>query len=121
MDYANPVYATVHIAGADLSSAARIGSIAAPAGKRARIVAVTAAVTTSVAGGAGAITIGDGTDVDAFGSLVVPDATAAPAVVNAFTDEGDDDLIPVNSWITINADGVPSAGVADVTVIVAFF
>lgn len=120
MTYDEPVYTTVNLQAASLSAAARLGSTSGPAGKRGRVVAISVAVTTDTTVADTIVSVGDGFDADAYGTLTVP-VTTANAVINAATVGTDDTLIPANGWVTIECDGGATAGAGDVTVVIAWF
>lgn len=121
MDYENPIVQTYVLEKATLSTAAELGGFAGPAGKTGRIESISVAVTTATTVAATVVSVGDGTDVDKYGTLSVPIASA-DAVANASVSlTTDDNLIPADSFVAVDTDGGCTAGAGTITVIVAWF
>lgn len=118
--YDNPIVMTYEfLASAAISSEADIGKISGPAGKTGRVLDVTTVVTTGVTDAAGVISLGDGTDEDAYGTLSVP-VSSAGAVKNGLV-AGVDETIPADAAVTVHGGGEATAGAVNVFVVIAWF
>jgi len=119
MSYENPLTAVYRFPAATVSSAAVVGRIVGPLGKRGRVVGVGSVVTTNVTAAAANINIGSATDADAYGTSAIP-ISSANAVANAFTPVYNHE-IPANEVVNVAAGGESTAGAADLLVMVDWY
>jgi len=93
-----------------------------PPGLQGRLHQITYILTTGVTVAASTIDVGDGTDVDAYGTAPVAIAaldTVGPATTTDNT--SDTNLIPANSKVAIGNGGGSTAGVGNVWVTIDWF
>ena len=122
MNYDEPIYVTYEIVGMDFTAGANEDLVATgPAGKQGRLISMSYILTTGVTVAASTIDVGDGTDVDAFGTMAVAIA-ATDSVGATFTDNtSDTNLIPADTKFAIGNGGGSTAGVGNAFVVIAWF
>lgn len=118
--YDEPLVLTYQLDAATLSSAAELATFAGPAGKQGRVVSMSALVTTGVTTAAAVVTVEDLADSVVGGSLTVP-VGAADTFAADTTLGGDATLLPADTAFTIDVDGGPGAGAANIVVAIAWF
>jgi len=119
MSYANPTTVGYRFPAATLSSAAVIGRIQAPDGKKGRVVDVSLVTTTATTVAACTVTIGTGADADAYATQAVP-VTAINLGVQGTTAVYNHE-IPEDTLVLVTAGGECTAGAGDVTVIIDWY
>ncbi len=123
MSYSNGQQVTYVVSGAAIDTAAIFGrfpSLEHPenGGLTGRIVGFNVLCTVQLTGGApSVISIGDGSDADAYGTITVPD-TAANARAAATYAAGVLSRIPADSVIVLTSSGGHTAGDGDVYLMV---
>jgi hypothetical protein len=117
--YDNPDVGVYRFPAATLSTGAVIGRIIGPAGKRGRLIDVGVIVTTGVTVAANTLSVGDGTDADAYGVHTTPVAAAASGH-NGIV-RGVDEVIDANSVVVLTTGGECTAGAGDVLVTIGWF
>ena len=121
MTYDNPLHITYFLAAATLSSAADLLDIAGPKDMEGRLVAMSSIVTTGVTTTANAVDVGDGSDDDLYGTMLVP-ISSADAVYNTFTNlTTDANPIPKNTRVILSTGGECAAGAANLWLTIAWF
>lgn len=120
-EYHAPLRTTHVLAAATLSSLAQLLTFAGPAGKQGRVDSISVAVTTGTTVAATVVSVGDGTDVDAYGTLSVPIASAGAVANDSVSLTDDDNLIPADGLVSIETDGGCTAGAGTITVVIAWF
>ena len=118
MSYSNPHTCNYRFPAATLSSAATIGRIMGPSGKKGRLVDITSVVTTGVTVAANTVTVGTAADPDAYGTLTVA-ISAANAVQNGATQV--DATMAADTLLVLNTGGECTAGAADINVTIDWF
>jgi len=116
MSYTNPLVVSLAAnASASLSTAATAASYKVPADHVARVVDLSAVITTAVTAAAAAAQVGLSGTLAKYATLEVPIATAgngySAAAAGLLTD--DDNLIPEGTVVLLNGDGAATAGAAD--------
>lgn len=114
MAYENPLTMLYRFPAASVASAAVVGRIVGPAGKKGVVVSVGSVVTTGVTDAAGTVKIGSATDDDAYGVHTMP-VSSANAVANSFTPVFNHEA-PADAVILVTAGGEPTAGAGDLLV-----
>lgn len=118
--YDQPLVVTYQLDAATLSSAAELATFVGPSGRKGRVVGMEALVTTAVTTAAAVVTVNNLGDTIEAASLTVP-VGAADTFANAPTLGTDDTLLPADTAFTIDVDGAPAAGAANLTVTIAWF
>lgn len=119
MAYENPLSATYRFPAATVSSAAVVGRIVGPAGKKGVVVGVGSVVTTGVTVAAGTVKLGSTSDDDAYGVHTMP-ISAANAVANNFVPVFNHE-VPADAAVLVTAGGQPTAGAGDLLVSVNWY
>lgn len=112
---------TYTISAATLSTDADLLKIAGPYGKSGRVIGVECCVTTAVTVAANLISIGSGSDEDAYATLSVA-VGAAETVANNFTDlTSDSNLITADTAVLVHTGGECTAGAGTITLTISWF
>ena len=123
MSYDNPMSQSVSVTAATISAAAALFTFSGPVGKRGRVVALGASITTTTTTAATELRVGTTADPDDFATLSVPVGVAGlsyqAAAATLFND--DDNLIPADAELIIATDGGADAGAADIHLMVEWF
>lgn len=114
MAYENPLTMLYRFPAATVSSAAVVGRIVGPAGKKGVVVSVGSVVTTGVTDAAATVQIGSTTDPDAYGVHTMP-ISSANAVANNFTPVFNHEA-PADEAMLVTAGGESTAGAGDLLV-----
>ncbi len=113
------IYTCHKFPAASVASAAVIGRIVGPVGRRGRVTSVTALATTTLTDTPGTLTVGNSGNAAAYGTLTLP-LTTAPARIDGILsipyDRGGLPQSNPDQVIEIAAGGEPTAGAADITV-----
>ena len=118
MSYANPTTVGYRFPAAVLTTAAIVGRIQAPDGKKGRVVDVSfvATVTTNVIC---TVDVGTSGAVAAYATETIPITTAgngAQGNVSVYNHE-----IPEDTLVEVSTNGEPTAGTGDLTVIIDWY
>ena len=119
MGYSQPSSALYKFPAATLSTAAIIGRIQAPAGKRGRVADISVVTTTGTTVAACTIDAGVTGDVASFGTQTVP-ITAINLGVNGYVPVAGHE-IAAGDLIEISANGECTAGAGDVSVLIDWY
>lgn len=122
--YDNPLLISHSRGITGLNSSAEKARFRGPVGLRGKVVSLQGTITTTVTTAAAPITIGSGSDADAYLTSTVPvgvaplgfSATAAQLEAGGAVDE-----IPADTDVVITAGGAAGAGAATVEVTVAWY
>lgn len=104
---------------AAIDTAAVIGNIVGPAGKQGKVTGVAYYITVATTVAASTISIGDGTDVDAYVTMAVPIASIGDTG-NTIVD-GVDSTIDADSLVVVQSDGGATAGDGDILVYINWY
>lgn len=122
--YDSPLLATISKSLTSLNSSAEKARFRGPPGLKGKIVAVSGTITTSVTTAAAPITLGSGSDADAYLTSEIP-VGVAPLGFQVSADDieagGAVDEIPADSDVLITAGGAAGAGAATVDILVAWY
>lgn len=119
MSYSNPKTAVYRFPAADLSAAAIVGYIQAPAGKRGRVADVSLVTTTATTVAACTVDVGLAGDVAAYGTQSVP-ITPINNGVNGFAGVAQHE-IPEDTLVEVSANGECTAGAGDLLVMIDWY
>lgn len=123
MSYSEPIYQTIVApTNAALSTAADIFLSQGPVGKKGRIVHVSITMTTANTTAIGGLDFGTVADDDAYGTLnIASDQADNTAVVATKAQLAAFVTLPADTVFLISGDGLGTAGVADISVTIAWF
>jgi hypothetical protein len=119
MSYSNPETAVYRFPAAVLTSAAVVGRIVGPEGRKGRVVDISHVVTTGVTVAAASVTVGSNADPDAYATGSVP-VSSVNSVGNGATKVQNHE-IPADSLVEIATDGGATAGAADLLVMINWY
>lgn len=118
--YDNALRETYRFAAASIASAAVVGRLVGPVGKRGRVVNVSTVVTTGVTDAGGTVTVGpNGAASPVTHTVPISSANAVLAIPVADL-VGETDLA-ADTLVEITAGGEPTAGAADIVVTIDWF
>ena len=119
MSYANPTTVGYRFPAAVLSSAAIIGRIQAPDGKKGRVVDVSVVTTTATTANPCTVDVGTSGAVAAYATQTIPVTAVNLGVqgnVSVYNHE-----IPEGTLVEVSANGECTAGAGDLTVIIDWY